>query len=234
MELAPIVKLRLVTLLINRHKSDRIFVQKSKGTDMRRSEEIVWFVDGAGGVASAAQIKGAGFLPGSISYALKSGVIDKLTRGVYCLPDVFDDEFTAVSYRWRKCVISHSSALYLAGLSDRMCYALDVTVPHGYNPRGLTREYLDARIHRVNPEVYELGITEVRSPCGAMVKAYSAERAVADLISQRSSEGADPQLVRDVVVGYFKRSDADLEGLARMCSALGVEDKFRMYLEVLR
>lgn len=56
---------------------------------MGRSEEIVRFVDGAGGVASAAQIKGAGFLPGSISYALKSGVIDKLTRGVYCLPDVF-------------------------------------------------------------------------------------------------------------------------------------------------
>ena len=56
---------------------------------MGRSEEIARFVDGAGGVASAAQIKGAGFLPGSISYALKSGVIDKLTRGVYCLPDVF-------------------------------------------------------------------------------------------------------------------------------------------------
>lgn len=201
---------------------------------MRRSEEIVRFVDGAGGVASAAQIKGAGFLPGSISYALKSGVIDKLTRGVYCLPGVFHDEFAAVSYRWRRCVISHSSALYFAGLSDRMSYALDVTVPHGYNPRGLTREYPDARIHRVNPDVYELGITEVRSPCGAMVKVYSAERTVANLISQRSSEGADPQLVRDVVVGYFKRSDADLEGLARMCSALGVADEFRMYLEMLR
>lgn len=201
---------------------------------MGRNKEIVRFVDGAGGVASAAQIKGAGFLPGSISYALKSGIIDKLTRGVYCLPDVFHDEFTAISYRWRKCVISHGSALYLAGLSDRMPHALDVTVPHGYNPRGLTREHPDARIHRVNPEVYELGITEVRSPCGAMVKAYSAERTVADLISQRSSEGADPQLVRDAVAGYFKRSDADLEGLARMCSALGVGDEFRMYLEMFR
>lgn len=67
-----------------------------------------------------------------------------------------------------------------------------------------------------------------------MVKAYSAERTVADLISQRFSEGADPQLVRDAVAGYFKRSDADLEGLARMCFALGVGDEFRMYLEMFR
>jgi len=201
---------------------------------MGKSEEIVRFVDGAGDVASAAQIKGAGFLLGSISHALKLGVIDKLTRGVYCLPGVFDDGFAAVSYRWRKCVISHGSALYLVSLSDRMPYAFDISVLHGYSSRGLTREHPNARIHRVIPDVYELGITEVRSPCGAMVKAYSAERAVADLIYQRSSEGVDPQLVRNAVAGYFKRSDADLEGLARMCSALGVEDEFRMYLEVLR
>ena len=54
------------------------------------------------------------------------------------------------------------------------------------------------------------------------------------LIYQRSSEGVDPRFVRNAVAGYFKRSDADLEGLARMCSALGVEDELRMYLEVLR
>lgn len=58
----------------------------------------------------------------------------------------FHDEFVAVSYRWRKFVISHGSALYLAGLSDRMSYASDVTVLHGYNPRGLTREHPDARL----------------------------------------------------------------------------------------
>lgn len=201
---------------------------------MGRSEEIARFIDRVGGVASAAQIKDAGFLPGSISHALESGAIDKLTRGVYCLPDVFDDEFVAVSYRWKRCVISHGSALYLVGLSDRAPSALDVTVPHGYNPHGLAREHPDARIHRVNADIYELGITEVKSPGGAMVKAYRAERAVADLIAQRFSEGAEPQLVRDAVAGYFKRSDTDLEALARMCSALGIEDEFRVYLEVLR
>ena len=200
---------------------------------MGRSEEIADFIESSGGIASAAQIAEAGFLPGSVSYALESGAIDRLTRGVYCSPEVFDDEFAAISYRWSKCVLSHGSALYLAGLSDRVPASVDVTVPHGYNPRGLVREHPDARIHRVSPELYRLGIVEAKSPGGGTVKAYCAERAVADLISQRASEGADPQLIRDAVAGYFKRKDTDLPKLARMCEALGVEEEFRMYLEVL-
>ena len=200
---------------------------------MGRSEEIADFIESSGGIASAAQIAEAGFLPGSVSYALESGAIDRLTRGVYCSPEVFDDEFAAISYRWGKCVLSHGSALYLAGLSDRVPAAIDVTVPRGYNPRGLMREHPDARIHRVSLELYKLGIIEAKSPGGGTVKAYCAERAVADLISQRASKGADPQLIRDAVAGYFKRKDADLPKLARMCEALGIEKEFRMYLEVL-
>lgn len=200
---------------------------------MSRSDQIVEFMENSGGVASAAQIVKAGFLPGSISYALELGFIDKLTRGVYCLPEVFDDEFTAISYRWSKCVLSHGSALYLAGLSDRVPAAIDVTVPRGYNPRSLVREHPDVRIHRVSQELYELGIVEAKSPGGGTVKAYCAERAVADLISQRASKGADPQLIHDAVVGYFKRKDADLSELARICKAFGVEGEFRMYMEVL-
>lgn len=200
---------------------------------MGKSDEITEFIESKGGVASAAQLSKAGFLPGSVSYALKSGTIDKLTRGVYCTPDVFDDEFAAISYRWNKCVLSHASALYLAGLSNRAPSAIDLTVPHGYNPGSLAREYPDTRIHRVSPEVYGLGISSAKSPAGATVKAYCAERAVADLIAQRSREGADPQLVRDAVAGYFRRKSADLPKLARMCSALDVEEEFRMYLEVL-
>ena len=79
------------------------------------------------------------------------------------------------------------------------------------------------RIHRVNKDIYELEIVETKSPGGAMVRAYCAERAVAGLISQRASEGADPQLVCDAVAGYFKRKDTDLPKLARICNALGVE-----------
>ncbi len=200
---------------------------------MAQSEKLARFIDASGGVASAAQIKKAGFLPGTIAHALEAGAIDKLTRGVYCTVDVFDDEFAAIANRWKRCVFSHGSALFLAGLSDRVPSQLDVSVPYGYNPVGIRVEYPDVRVHRVKPEIYELGVTETKTPTGATVKAYCAERAVADLIEQRVTEGADPQLVRDAVAGYFKRADKNLPELAQMCAALGVENEFRMYLEVL-
>lgn len=201
---------------------------------MTKSEEIAYFVESLGGIATAAQLKGAGFLPGSIAYAHDCGAIDKLTRGVYCSPDVFEDDFAAISKRWSKCVFSHGSALFLQGLSDRVPAVLDIAVPHGYNPHGLACEYSNIRIHRMNPDLFMLGAGEAKSPGGAIVRAYSVERAVADIIAQRASGGMDSQLVRDAVAGYFSRKDADLPELARMCAALGVEDEFRMYLEVLR
>lgn len=200
---------------------------------MAKSVEIAAYIDSVGGVASAAQLKNAGFLPGSIAYALESGAIDKITRGVYCSTDLFEDDFAAIASRWKRCVFSHGSALYLLGLSDRVPGAIDVSVPHGYNPHGLATEYPGIRIHRLRNGLYDMGVIEARSPSGIAVKAYGPERSVADLISQRVKKGADPQLVRDAVAGYFKRRDANLPELARMCEALGVGDEFRMYLEVL-
>lgn len=194
---------------------------------MSRSEEIAEFVEDSGGIASAAQIAKAGFLPGSISYALESGAIDKLTRGVYCRP---------------KSSMT-SSQRYPTGGANA-CYRMEArctrpAFPTGFPPQSmspshaattrvaLTQEYPDTKIHSLSPELYELGIVKAKSPGGGTVKVYCAERAVADLISQRVSEGADPQLVRDAVAGYFKRKGADLPKLARMCSALGVEKEFR-------
>ena len=200
---------------------------------MTKTAELTRFIVNSGGVSTAAQMKEAGFLPGSIAYALETGAIDRLTRGVYCSADIFDDEFASISNRWRRCVFSHGSALFLAGLSDRVPHQLDVSVPYGYNPAGIRSEHPDIHIHRLKPELYELGIIEVKTPAGITVKSYCAERAVADLLALRATEGADPQLVRDAVGGYFRRKNADLPKLARMCAARGVENEFRMYLEVL-
>lgn len=200
---------------------------------MSKSEEIARFIKEAGGVATAAEIKAAGFLPGSISHAVASGLIDRLTRGVYCTPDIFEDDFSAISCRWKKCVFSHESALFLNGLSDRVPNIIDVTVPHGYNPACISQEYPGIRIHRVKPEVYEWGIVSLETPTGVAVQSYSAERAVADLMAQRKNESVDPQLVRDAIVCCFKKEDIDLSELSRISASLGVEDEFRMYLEVL-
>lgn len=195
-------------------------------------EELTSHLD-AHGVATARELASAGFSPGLLSYALKRELIGKVTRGVYCSVDVFDDDFAAICLRWRKCVLSLGSALYLRGLSDRMPARLDIDVPHGYNPQSLREEYPNIRIHRVSAELWKLGQSTAKTPSGVNVPCQTAERAIAALIAQRTKQGADAQLMRSAVVGYFKLPERNLPELARMCSALDVADELHTYLEVL-
>lgn len=202
---------------------------------MRRTtlEDLASYL-GSSGIATAAELTSAGFSPGLVAYALGRGLIGRVTRGVYCSAEVLDDDFAAVCLRWRRCVLSLGSALYLRGLSDRVPARLDVTVPHGYNPKSLAEEFPGIRVHRMSPELWELGRSTARTPSGAEVPCQTAERAVAGLIAWRAKRGADAQLVRDAVAGYFKLPGRDLPELSRMCAALGAQDEFQTYLEVLQ
>lgn len=197
------------------------------------ADSVAEHVEKLGGVATSAQLKQAGFSPGAIEYALSHGKVDKLTRGVYCSPDVLDDEFAAVTMRWPKCILSHGTALYLLGLSDRVPGNLSVSVPRGYNPQELRRSQPDMRIYREGSELYGLGKTLVKDPMGVAVPIYDAERSVADIIKERTRETVDSQLVKDAVVGYFNRPNRNLPKLAKMCSALGIREELQTYLEVL-
>lgn len=196
-------------------------------------DELARFVANHSGAVTAAQLKEAGFGPGLIDYAFRRGTIDKLTRGVYCSASIFGDEFAAVCARWKKCVLSHASALYLLGLSDRAPSVLDVTVPYGYNPACLKREHPGIRVHHVANAIYELGVTEVKTPMGNSVRSYGPERSVADLLRARCGGGVDSQLMRDAMRGYFKEDRQDLLLLVQTCEAMGVSGELQIYLEVL-
>ena len=196
-------------------------------------EDLVVFIEESGGICTASQLKKAGFLPGIISHAHKQGLIDKLTRGVYCSVDVFGDDFAAVNARWKKCIISHGSALFILGLSDRVPSHLDVTVPNGYNPTKLRTEFPGIRIHRVSPDIYQKGLIEAKTPEGNSVRIYNAERSIADLIKARTHRGADPQLIHDAMTKYFRSEKRNLQNLSSMCEMLDVRNELQIYLEVL-
>ena len=195
-------------------------------------DELVSYIDAEGGVAYSSQLKGAGFSAGLISYVSEAGHIDRISRGIYCTPDVFEDDFLVIGARWRKCIFSHNSALYLNGLSDRLPSAQSVTVPRGYNPVRLIEEFPGIQIHWVRPDIYELGATNIMTPSGNRVRCYKPERSIAELIRQRKLSGVDAQLMRDAIGGYFNSREKDIHELARMCEVLGVRRELQVYLEV--
>ncbi|MBK5211240.1 MAG: type IV toxin-antitoxin system AbiEi family antitoxin domain-containing protein [Coriobacteriia bacterium] len=200
---------------------------------MTKTQELLLFMEGRGGVTRSTDLLDAGFSAGLIAALENNGTIERETRGVYVTAGTILDDFARVHLRWNRCVFSHGSALYLQGLSDRLPFHLEVTVPREYNTTSLATNNPDLIIYRANKTAYPLGITEVRSMSGIMVKAYDAERCICDLLIARRKDGIDIQLFAGAMDGYFRRKNKDIGKLSTYAKVLGVGDELHRYTEVL-
>lgn len=200
---------------------------------MTRTQELLQFMEKYGGVARSVDLTNAGFSAGLIAALEKNGAIERENRGVYVTAGTILDEFARLQLRWNRCVFSHGSALYLHGLSDRLPFHLEVTVPREYNAASLAANNPGLIIYRANKATYPLGIAKVRSMSKVMVKAYDMERCICDLLAARRKDGVDIQLFAGAMDGYFKRTDKDIGKLNRYAKALGVSDELHRYTEVL-
>ena len=79
--------------------------------------------------------------------------------------------------------------------------------------------------------LYDLGITEVITPGGNKVRAYSVERTLCDILRLHSH--VDIQIVTEAFKRYVIRKDKNIPVLSEYAKILKVEKKLRAYLEVL-
>uniref|UniRef100_UPI004056DED3 type IV toxin-antitoxin system AbiEi family antitoxin domain-containing protein n=1 Tax=Agathobacter sp. TaxID=2021311 RepID=UPI004056DED3 len=128
-----------------------------------------------------------------------AGKLERIRKGLYVLAGDIADEYALLQVRSRFAVFSYGTALFLWGLSDRVPHVYDITLPRGANINSLKKDISNLRCHYVQQEIYELGITEVQSPQGAMVKVYDRERCICDLI--RDKDQVDMQLYSQALLG---------------------------------
>lgn len=84
---------------------------------------------------------------------------------------------------------------------------------------------------RVKPNFHELGLTELRTAMGNVVRAYNAERSICDML--RSKNRVDIECYTAALKLYFPGKEKNLDRLAEYATKLGVMDKLTPYLEVL-
>lgn len=177
-----------------------------------------------------AQVEELGISRPMIKKYLDMGKLERVRKGLYILSGDLADEYALLQARSKKAVFSYGTALFLWGLSDRTPHIYDMTFPRGTNANSLKKDVANLRCHYVQPEIYELGITEVKSPQGAMVRVYDRERCICDLI--RDKEQMDLQLYTQAIKDYFK-SKPNNRKLLKYGRIFGIEDKIRTYMEVL-
>ncbi|MDR2619555.1 MAG: abortive phage infection protein [Propionibacteriaceae bacterium] len=181
------------------------------------------------GVISAAQGKSLGFSYMGLSRSVKSGELERVARGVYGAVDAPDDLLFIEQLRRPKIVYSHGTALYLHGLSDRDPVKFSVTVPFGYNTKGLLRDGF--KVFSVKADSYGLDVVRVATKYGYLVNTYSAERAVCDVVRSRSR--IDSEIVVTAVKRYVTLKDRDIPQLLRVAERFRVAKPIKTYLEVL-
>lgn len=104
-----------------------------------------------------------------------------------------------------------------------------MTFPANYNLTKPKEENI--RCVQCKKTLYNLGIAEVTTPGGNVVRAYCVERTLCDIL--RPHCHVDIQIVTEAFKRYVARSNKNIPALSEYAKILKVEAKLRSYLEVL-
>ena len=182
-----------------------------------------------GGIVTTAQANEVGVSNERLRLLVHSGDLDRVTTGVYVLPDEFADKMFIVQLRRSKIIYSHETALFLHELTDRDPISYMVTVPTGYNPTRLREDGFT--VFTIKRELHEIGVTKLTTIFGNSVVVYDLERTICDCL--RSRNDLDIAVVTDAIKGYAKRKDKNLNKLMQMAEMFQVTKLLRSYMEVL-
>ena len=196
---------------------------------MGATEEIIKMAKGNNGTVTTAMVVAAGFSRGNIKYLVDKGMIEKSSRDIYILPEVWGDEIFNLQNRFKRGIYSHETALFLWDLTDRTPNRYHMTFPMNYNLTNPKKENI--RCVQCKKEIYDLGIEEVTTPGGNIVRVYSVERTLCDILKTHSH--VDIQVVTEAFKRYAANSNKNIPVLSEYAKLLKVETKLRSYLEVL-
>lgn len=196
---------------------------------MNVSDKIMQFVKENNGVVTTAALSEKGILRGNLKKLVDDGKLEKTARGVYILPEIWEDVFVNVQARFKKGIFSNETALFLWDLTDRTPNRYDMTFPHNYNLTNAKNEGINCS--RVKLEWYLEGETQIESPGRNKITAYNMERTLCDILRKRS--GVDTGVITEAFKRYAVRKDKNIPLLSEYAKKFRVEEKVRRYLEVL-
>ena len=182
-----------------------------------------------GGIVTTAQANEVGVSNERLRLLVHSGDLERVTTGIYVLPDEFTDKMFIVQLRRPKIIYSHETALFLHELTDRDPINYMVTVPTGYNPTRLREDGF--KVFTIKRELHEIGVTKLTTMFGNSVTVYDLERTICDCL--RSRNNLDIAVVTDAIKRYAKRKDKNLNKLMQMAETFKVTKLLRGYMEVL-
>ncbi len=166
-----------------------------------------------------------------LSRLVREGLLERVGYGLYSLAD---DDFTEaqswveVAVKVPNGVLCLLSALVFHELTTQNPFEVWLAVPRdAHRPR---IEFVQARVFRFAPRVYEAGI-ETRVIGGVEVKVYSAAKTVADCFYYRNTVGLDVAI--EALRDAFHRRKATVDEMYRFAEIRNVKSAMYPHLYAL-
>lgn len=163
-----------------------------------------------------------------LSIMAKKGLIERVAKGIYIDSTKIEDIYYIFSVSTPKIIYSHMTALYFHNLSIKAPdSSFDITVTKKYNNPKLKKH----NVFYIDDKLYDVGITEVKTPMGNNVKTYDIERCICDII--RSKKRMDLEHVKYAVKEYLKRKDKDLIKLSKYADMFGIKEEVMNFVGMM-
>lgn len=172
----------------------------------------------------------AGLRRGDLKNLVDNKEIVQIKRGVYSFPNEILDEYYLLQLEAPVLIYSLSTALFFHGYSNRVPNIIDITVPQGYNVHRIVNDKI--RVRYSKKDIYDLGVSLIKTPQGMKVHCYNLERTICDIIKAR--DNVDTQIFSDALNQYFKNKKINSTLLMNYARILKVEKEVIKYLEVMR
>jgi len=182
------------------------------------------------GIFKTKMIVDAGIRKERIRDLLDQGEIKRIGHGFYIVAGAKKDDYYELQERVPRAIYSHETAAYLWGMSKCVPGNFVCTVPRGYNTSKLKLNQY-AKYHYVLQELYDIGLTYIKSPDGNEIALYDRERTICDFIRHRNRISS--QIYSEVLNTYFKSKEKDIRKLAKYGKQFHVSQEIALYIDVL-
>lgn len=161
---------------------------------------------------------------------LDKGIIEQVSRGVYCLtnlPGVSNPDLFAVASRCPKAVICLISALSFHEITTQIPHRVDIAIPrNSYRPR---IDWPPTCVHEFSDQAYQMGIEE-HNMGGMIVKIYDMEKTLVDCFRFRNIYGGIG-IVIEALEFYRDEKEVNYKKIMEYAKICRVDKSMQPYLE---
>ena len=193
-----------------------------------RAIELIRQLDGAFRTAEAIK---AGVHPQTLYALLHSGIIERLSRGVYKLADteqVSQPDLVIVATRIPQAVICLVSALAFHEMTSQIPHEVSFAIAKGAETPRI--DFPPISVHRFSGEALTAGVQKHEID-GVTVRIFCPEKTIADCFKFRNKIGMDIAL--EALKLYKARKGFNSSELIKFARICRVENIMRPYLEAM-